>query len=41
MGVVGKAVGNHLIDIKALNPRDFAEKERRVDDTPYGVQEWL
>ncbi len=36
MGVVGKAVGNHLIDIKAFNPRDFAEKERRVDDAPYG-----
>ena len=36
MGVVGKAVGNHLIDIKALNPRDFAENERRVDDSPYG-----
>ena len=36
MGVVGKAVGNHLIDIKAFNPRDFAENERRVDDAPYG-----
>ncbi len=36
MGVVGRAVGNHLIDIKTFNPRDFAENERRVDDAPYG-----
>ena len=36
MGVVGKAVGNHLIDIKTFNPRDFAENERHVDDAPYG-----
>ena len=36
MGIVGKAVGNRLIDINALNPRDFAENERRVDDAPYG-----
>ena len=36
VSIVGRAVRNKLIDIKTLNPRDFVEKERHVDDAPYG-----
>ena len=36
-GVVGKAVQNGLLQLNAINPRDFAtNKYKNVDDRPYG-----
>ena len=36
-GVTGRAVGNGILRIDAINPRDFAtDKHRTVDDRPYG-----
>jgi tRNA (guanine37-N1)-methyltransferase len=36
-GVVGKAIAAGLIEVAAVNPRDFtSDRHRTVDDTPYG-----
>jgi len=36
-GIVGRAQQSKLLSLSFLNPRDFSEdKNRRVDDTPYG-----
>tara|TARA_B100000029_G_scaffold322191_1_gene314567 strand:- start:934 stop:1677 length:744 start_codon:yes stop_codon:yes gene_type:complete len=36
-GVIGRAIKNGLIEIRGLNPRDFAkDKYKTVDDRPYG-----
>lgn len=36
-GVTGRAVKNGLLDVAAINPRDFAtDKHRTVDDRPFG-----
>jgi len=35
--IIGRARQNGLIEIEAVNPRDYAyDKHRTVDDTPYG-----
>lgn len=35
--IIGRAISNELLDIEAINIRDFAEnKHNRVDDYPYG-----
>jgi tRNA (guanine37-N1)-methyltransferase len=37
MGVVGRAVERQLLEVTAINPRDFAtDAHRTVDDRPYG-----
>ncbi len=37
VGVMGRAILNHLFSIHVHNPRDFTrDKHRTVDDTPYG-----
>ena len=36
VGIVGRAGKNRLFEVSAVNPRDYAEKPRHVDDTPYG-----
>lgn len=37
LGVVGRAIDDGRVRIRAWNPRDFAQnKHRRVDDRPYG-----
>tara|TARA_R110001592_G_scaffold33316_1_gene115584 strand:- start:459 stop:1262 length:804 start_codon:yes stop_codon:yes gene_type:complete len=36
-GVVGRAIGNGLIEVNSWNPRDFThDRHRTVDDRPYG-----
>ncbi len=36
-GVVGRAIGAGLVDLRAVNPRDLThDRHRRVDDRPYG-----
>ena len=36
-GVIGRAIENKLVNLEALNPRDFStDRHRRVDDRPYG-----
>jgi tRNA (guanine37-N1)-methyltransferase len=36
-GVVGRAIGNSIVDLQCVNPRDFAkDTHRTVDDRPYG-----
>jgi len=36
-GVIGKALEKGLIELKTINPRDFAlDKHRKVDDRPFG-----
>ena len=35
--IVGKAIEKNLIEINAINIRDFSkDKHKKVDDTPYG-----
>lgn len=35
--IIGRAIGNELLDIKVLDIRDFAtDKHKTVDDEPYG-----
>ncbi|MFA5987642.1 MAG: tRNA (guanosine(37)-N1)-methyltransferase TrmD [Candidatus Paceibacterota bacterium] len=35
--ILGRAIKNKKINIKAINPRDFSkEKHKKVDDRPYG-----
>ena len=37
VGIVGKALQRQLLDVSALNPRDYTEdKHRTVDDSPFG-----
>ncbi|MCX7120452.1 MAG: tRNA (guanosine(37)-N1)-methyltransferase TrmD [Gammaproteobacteria bacterium] len=36
-GITGRALDQHIIDIKCWNPRDFTKDNyKRVDDRPYG-----
>lgn len=35
--IIGRAIGNNLININLINIRDFSkDKHKKVDDTPYG-----
>ena len=35
--IIGRAVANHIIDIRLLDIRDYTlDKHNRTDDTPYG-----
>lgn len=37
VGVIGRAVQNHILDLRFWNPRDFTDDPHRtVDDRPYG-----
>ena len=37
LGVTGRAIEDGLVDVRVINPRDFArDKHRSVDDRPYG-----
>ena len=37
LGVTGRAIRERAVDVRVLNPRDFArDKHRSVDDRPYG-----
>lgn len=37
LGVTGRAIRQRVVDLRMLNPRDFAQdKHRSVDDRPYG-----
>ena len=37
VGVLGRAVGNGVLDLEFFNPREYAtDKHRTVDDRPYG-----
>lgn len=36
-GIIGKALQRQLLDVSAVNPRDYTEdKHRTVDDSPFG-----
>ena len=34
--IIGRAGKNGLFEVNAVNPREYGEKRRHVDDTPYG-----
>lgn len=37
LSIIGRAIENHIIDIRLTNIRDYSlDKHNRVDDTPFG-----
>ena len=36
LSIIGRAGEDGLFEVNAVNPREYSEKRRHVDDTPYG-----